>query len=473
MKKSNKNIILTSLSVTLLLLLTLAACNKSGGEITDTQTDADLTNTTTDISADNSTDTGETTTEDTTDSSTGSDWKPYDIEELSFGEMTESELEAIYQQAVSAKNNKEYQYAYGLFALLSRKEYRDSAEQEKALIAKGNATTIIYTLLNCVIGGENCSVKDTESLNGDMGYLYIGEGGTPTFIYKDNGEIKKIIPDTTLKDVVSITDHTYYYSVGSPAVYQCLKKDGTVALIYNLDCNADPNNTTSAQIIGQAEAFTKELKDVVKISVCNDGYEAMYLHSDGTVSVFHHIDRIETYSQALEKVKKWTDIVDISFSYKSAVGLKSDGSKVGEKIYPTRYYNSTEGRSNNNQNKGKTQLLGDPSIIDGTLWNYTSDIPIIYYIDNSDFEYEYCKKVIWSKIDYCIDVNGNIILFNKKDRIVSNTITGVSYVEFIYYHIFATISTEGKVQVHDYYMTDDSYEKYDVDLLSHITIDIP
>ena len=116
MKKPNKSIISTTLSITLLLLLTLAACNNGGGEVTDTQTDAVSESSTTDTQ----TDTGETTTEDTTDSSVGSDWKPYDIEELSFGEMTESELEAIYHQAVSAKNNKEYQYAYGLFALLSR-----------------------------------------------------------------------------------------------------------------------------------------------------------------------------------------------------------------------------------------------------------------------------------------------------------------------------------------------------------------
>ena len=469
MKKSNKSIIPATLSITLLLLLTLAACNNGGGEVTDTQTDAVSESSTTDTQ----TDTGETTTEDTTDSSVGSDWKPYDIEELSFGEMTESELEAIYQQAVSAKNNKEYQYAYGLFALLSRKEYRDSAEQERTLTAKGNATTIIYTELDCIVGGENCSVKNTESLNNVTGYLYIGEGGTPTFIYEDNGEIKKIIPDTTLKDVVSITDHTYYYSVGSPAVYQCLKKDGTVALIYNLDCNADPNNTTAAQIIGQAEAFTKELKDVVKISVCNDGYEAMYLHSDGTVSVCTTSGRTGEEGEALDRVKAWTDIIDIYFTYYYTVGIKSDGSVVRESIGTRKY--TTDPYADFDFTEKKALLMGEGFNIvnDGAIWDSNSDAPGYYYLDSSWSTYDYYKKIVWSQRDYCIDVEGNIISSGIHTHIMDKTTDNVSYVHNFNGLVFISVSTDGKIKVHNFFKTDDSYKKYNVDLLSHITINIP
>ena len=79
-------------------------------------------------------------------------------------DLDEDEKETIYQKAIEARDNKEYQYAHALFSLLSREDYKDSAKESAELLSRASATVILNATLGEVIGGKNCSKQFCEAV---------------------------------------------------------------------------------------------------------------------------------------------------------------------------------------------------------------------------------------------------------------------------------------------------------------------
>ncbi|MBQ2863721.1 MAG: hypothetical protein IJE84_06045, partial [Clostridia bacterium] len=294
----------------------LVSCGDSGVAIqTGDTSDTD--------SYQNTTNDSQTTQENTTDVTPQPD-------KVNMSSPSESEMSKIYERAVAAKENKEYQYSYALFSYLATKGYRDSVSQAADGRMLGLAEKIATTGLANVAGGENCSVSGISDDDFTEGYLYIAEGGVPTFVYLSGGETVSIIPDSTLKDVVSIVKFiTPYYEF-----FVCLKNDGTLSAIYNPAVCDDESG--AAQTFNSLLAFLSSQKNVVQVSA-GDDFECAVLLSDGTLSLFCLPQFHLGYSENIDRVKNWRDVAYISFGRYSALGVKNNGEVLCEKLSYSSY----------------------------------------------------------------------------------------------------------------------------------------
>ncbi len=432
----------------LLILLMLVSCTQTppsdtgAGESTAKVTDS----LSVDTEKESEPEASEQTTPDSTpessdDETTGTtdpDKKPIDISELSFGDLTDAELEAFYQKAVTARSKFEYQYAYGLFAMLARRGYKDSAEQERSLILYGNAIKIIETEARHVVGGKNCS--DNNVPLDAKGFLYISEGGIPKFTCQKDGVKYDIVPDTTLRDVVSITAHTYYNMVGHPNVYQCIRSDGTVGVIVNaLSSPAGMQTDDLQKAIDDYTSYIASLKDVVKISTTENGYESVYLHSDGTLSYYTSSDSAQT-KEKKDRVEAWTDIVDIGYSITMNItAIKGDGTYLYEKMYR----DLSDDTVNEHFGKDdKIQLLGRTPILDGIVKSMPVSAPGEYSYNGEYFPY---KKIVYSGNYFCLDADGNV-LTDYTTFLSMTKVDGIAYVQYLQSSV-ASIGCDGKIRI--------------------------
>jgi len=258
-------------------------------------------------------------------------------------DYTDDQKAVLYNQAEEAVKNKEYQYAHSLFALLARHNYKDSGKRELSLVREANAIPIVSAKLATVIGGANCSIDSTPDNAGNIdGLLYIGEGGTPHFAYHDSNSIlHDIIPDSTLKDVVSIVANsgngeTYYQQwdhLRSLIYFYCIKSNGEVALIYNPYILSSPMiHETWSKKLQDLESYCKTLKGVSKITtfVYESNTSAVFLHDNGSVSIYEpNLDSLSSEGKtAVKSMKERRDIVDVRLHNDYIWGLKADGSVV-------------------------------------------------------------------------------------------------------------------------------------------------
>ena len=375
--------------------------------------------------------------------------KDYDINELSFGALDPTQLSQLYEKARRAEADGAYQYAHALYALLARKGYSDSADKERELIASANATPIIYTS-SVHIGEINVDGEHD-------GYLYIGEGGVPRFAYIDGAEIKEAVPDASIDGVISITDHDIYGAVGMTNVYQCLRRDGTVALIYRLPNENSPAFSASSEGVSKLDVFTRTLGDVVKIVASKDSYVSAYLHKDGSVSVFMPSGAADT--SAIKNA------VDICIYSKGVAVLGSDGRLSLLELWESSYPNEKE-----YDGEESIQLFGEYDIYDGVVYAAGEDRPLEYYTKNDYSDHEYYSRVVLCGVGYCVDADGAITVsvptYDTRSVLGKNA-SGISYVIRLGGLLFS-VDTEGKIAVDESY-----FESYAVTrVLTHITVDI-
>ena len=338
MKRKNTSIICISLA---LLLLLLCSCKKTGLDYDTANTNETLSTSQADINTDvaGSESTGSIDTDNVTDTPIAD---KITIIDHSF-EYSLTQKQSIYKRAEQAVDNKEYHYAYSLFAVLSRQGYKDSTKRELELLKYQNATQIVQTTLDKVAGGENCSLSVTpENADKIDGLLYIGEGGTPRFIYQDNDEnITEIIPDTKLTDVLSLCGVGDFGDF-SPRFFICIKYDGSIELLYSPSVIEDFYRTKEwLDTFYDFEQYCENLQNVAKIWIYSDSAstEACFLHNDGSMSVYANEKYCDT--SVLQKLKQQKDLVDIYYDLNKLCGLRADGSLVqiiyhkNDKLYPS------------------------------------------------------------------------------------------------------------------------------------------
>ncbi len=269
-------------------------------------------------------------------------------------EKEKKKKEELYELLTQAISDKEYQYAHSLAAYLALDDHLDTREIRTSLTRRANARYFVSTYMDSV-AGANCSL-DAIPENASMinGVLYIGEGGTPRFIYYDDYDVlQEIVPDTTLKDVVSIIESPNYYMRQIPQFYQCITKDGDVRILYNPRLVKEGIESQSSEFmeLNSLIEFTQGLVGVSKIVYEPESINCAYLHEDGRVSMFLTYYRNQTQAdrEAIERVGEWSDIVDMSYSGFEIIGLRKDGSIAWEFLreqyldnpsfnYPTPFY---------------------------------------------------------------------------------------------------------------------------------------
>ncbi len=209
----------------------------------------------------------------------------------------------------------------------SQQEYKAEYSRVENINDK---TKAFKTELILVLGGDNCSPSEMpEEAYQDKGYLYIADGGVPTFIYKKDGEVGKVIPDTTLTDVVAIYDHKFYGMMGWPNVYLCLKANGEVGMIVSRILKIPEYATPQ---LDEIEEFISKQKEVVKICVSDRWYDFAFLYKNGKVALYPSDKKHQETQEKTDRVHAWTDIVDIEYDGYVVKGIKSDGTTVSEQL---------------------------------------------------------------------------------------------------------------------------------------------
>ncbi len=341
MKHKSKKILPATLSITLLLLLTLAACNNGGGEVTDTQTDVVSENSTTDTGAD-------TSSEVSTDIEESITIKPLQAGTIDSEKglivaedmnLSDSDMKALYDTAMTAAENNNFQYSYGLFARLAVKGYSDSAV--KAASLRSMAYAMPVTLVNV---GVFDNFTDNDII-GSNGFVCSDENGTPHFIYAakegDKTVSRTFTPDPSLTGVISFHVKAIYDHL----LCICLKEDGTLHVFYdsaridkiNAPCTADVGICTHCMTIGYKEnidnllSMLREEKNVIKFIDGGSYLQFALLHTDGSVNFYH---KGFSYNDAMKSIfgENITNIIDICYiDGESPIAVLSNGEVIGDK----------------------------------------------------------------------------------------------------------------------------------------------
>lgn len=297
----NKRLIMSLTTAALVATLCFTSCQVQESNSTETQNAVD-TATDTSTAANNTTDTADITTTD----EGKSDVTPLEIGTIDKDsglviakdmQLSETDMKSLYDSAVAAANNNNFQYAYGLFSRLAVEGYSDSSEKAAELRAKAYATPVI-TVSAYVF--ENFTDSDIVDSNG---ILYSDENGTPRFIYAANEGGKTVArtftPDPALTGVISFNKMSAYYNT----LCLCLKSDGTFNVFYDPDqldkigmeeCTKDSGvcyHCLSIDYKDNVADFVKAVKAQTKAVRCVDGYEGellscAVLHADGTVDYY-------------------------------------------------------------------------------------------------------------------------------------------------------------------------------------------
>ncbi len=247
---------------------------------------------------------------------------PYD-----FTAPTEQEMAQMYQNALQAEASGQIQYAYGLYSRLGIENYLDSRLRASALRAEANSTKLLTSVYFYVTeSGQKYLNAPGEQ------FIYLDPEGTPTVVilYDDTNTIEVTKPDPELRDVISI--HSYYLSNCGNHVIICLKKDGTLHLLYDDELSYwDESYKQSVDgTIADIEKRFESMRDVVGV------YDnTVALHKDGTLTrLFSH--KWESYNERLDAIlADFTDVVDFG-RYSSDTSLyaavRADGTLVGYRI---------------------------------------------------------------------------------------------------------------------------------------------
>ena len=207
--------------------------------------------------------------------------------------LTDEEKKTLYERAVTAADNGNFQYAYGLFSRLATLGYSDSADKAASARQKAYASPIIAVTPECF--PDLTDVADVSRI----GFLYADEQGIPRYVYSakdgDNEVVNVYTPDEQLKGVTSFYSTRWYYH----SLILALKEDGTVRVFYvkgrevGAECYSDLGICSHCMTISSQEdidALVEELnnkKNVVRIVDGDAGYmDFAILCSDGTARYY-------------------------------------------------------------------------------------------------------------------------------------------------------------------------------------------
>ncbi len=371
---------------------------------------------------------------------------PFDINDLS-----EEDMDKLYQRALTAYGEKEYQYAYALFSVLYAKGYPVSRDNLSETYTKANAVKVLFTESGFLPQGDKTPSQSVQ------GFLYVAEGGVPTFVYKENGSVKEYVPDATLKNVISLTEGV----AAIEPIYQCLHADGSVSV---LGCDVD-NELTK---------FVSELKNVIKISTCDDCTESVYLHSDGSISIYESTKRDGEYAEVIQDILELDDLYDVSYQKHTHIQLLTrDGRYTSYRLSSSWLTSIEEQQKAIEENDTFIPHFARAGlIVNGKLYSSYPDSEYTYSAyDSASGTVVYCKyeNVIWAERQICIDINGNVIVDSYSCLLPSYKTDGISYVAYDHFPYF--IDANGNVLVSEAHFGGD-FAGYDAELLDGIKVEV-
>ncbi|MBQ2863097.1 MAG: hypothetical protein IJE84_02885 [Clostridia bacterium] len=257
--------------------------------------------------------------------------------------LSEQEMGRLYNLAETAVNNRNWQYAYGLFSRLAVEGYFDSDVRAAALRSRAYATPVIEVSSYVF---ANFSDPDAAS---STGFLYADECGTPQFIYpaREGGKIvaRVFTPDPSLSGVISFTTSGMYYHT----VCVCVKSNGDVYVFYDPDsiakmdaagelekCSKDLGvcvHCFAYGYVGKLTSFIEELQSQKNVVRCISGYDGIYfgfvfIHSDGSVDYYH---KGVNYTKAvIEDIGEVEGVIDLCYPWGDGpFGATAEGRTFG------------------------------------------------------------------------------------------------------------------------------------------------
>lgn len=327
-------------------------------------------------------------------------------------ELNDEAKAQLYKKAQDAETDSEYQYAYAVFSVLAKEGYSDSEQHAKQLRAEAFATKLLSDVpMKNVVGGKKCSVTALpDNYESIIGILYIADGGVPTFAYYDSeGKCSQIVPDTSLTDVISIANSPDgYKSTGEtyPHYYTCLKKDGTVSVIYNeKQFPASEEYNRFKEYI----EYTSKLKNVCKIDHDIELIDALFLHGDGSVSCFKDEKLLD--QAVADRFANYSDYSNIMNGGDVLLGIKADGSTISESKQAT-------------SNDDKELLLKQGVVLDAIFHGYYTVGGHVYRYGvhhnaddalkykNAEGTYEPFDDIVFIKANTFVGADGKLCAYN-------------------------------------------------------------
>ena len=246
--------------------------------------------------------------------------------------ISENKKAELYQTAVRAEANKNYQYAYGLYSYLSMQGYMDSGVRAWNLTAKAFAMPVIK-----VHKGTFDNFEDYYKST-DYGFLYADENGTPKFLYCVNVDgawkTRTYTPDPYLRGVTS------FYASEQCGVVKCvaLNSDGSMQVFYDEDRynNLSYNGysvvdiSISANICSQTKsALLGEFNVNRLIPKMPNGSYIGVLHTNKKIDYWQSLKWGNTTIRNDVGDEMLSDLVSITWGKQYPYGCTSDGRIVG------------------------------------------------------------------------------------------------------------------------------------------------
>ena len=335
----------------------------------------------------------------------------------------------------------------------------------KKTIAVEKRMRFMLCFLSVIFLFTGCASKiDEETMNYYNQYRNkICAGDSMVLGLKDNGKVVAIADEETYQedlteyvekewtDIVEICSG-YYSTVG-------LKADGTIVGVHFGHNNVvSPGKTYTYLYDGLNYLNQDEWKDLVDISVSNDGTIISGVKKDGTVVIHNSGGALAD----LDETEKWKDIKMLSVSDEHAVGLKSDGTVVAT---GDNFHN--ECKVNDWTDVIKVYAENDYTIglkSDGTLLVTGGGIG---YKKES---LEKWKNIVELATNYRsiigLKSNGTIVMVDEYDDGWINKVTSMKDIVFINANssFVAGLKTDGTVVVesNDYYANERIVESWDL-----------